>query len=155
MCGIAAIASANAEIPADAIERMTMCLAHRGPDGQGYSRFPNCHLGHRRLRIIDLATGDQPMTESTERYWITFNGEIYNYRELRADLQQRGWTFRTQSDTEVLLRTYQAYGEAAPTHLNGQFAFAIWDQVEQRLFAARDRLGEKPLYWSTSAQGHF
>jgi asparagine synthase (glutamine-hydrolysing) len=155
MCGIAVIASTGVEIPTGAIERMTTCLAHRGPDGEGYACFPNCHLGHRRLSVIDLTTGDQPMAESTGRYHITFNGEIYNYRELRTDLQRRGWTFRTQSDTEVLLRAYQEYGEAAPTHLQGQFAFAIWDQVEQRLFAARDRLGEKPIYWSTSSQGHF
>lgn len=155
MCGIAAIASPGAEIPNRAIERMTTCLAHRGPDGQGCVRFPGCHLGHRRLSIIDLATGDQPMTDPGERYWITFNGEIFNYRELRAELEQRGWTFRTQSDTEVLLRAYQEYREAVPTHLNGQFAFVIWDQVEQRLFAARDRLGEKPLYWAVSTQGHF
>lgn len=155
MCGIAAITSPGADIPLRAIERMTTCLAHRGPDGQGCARFPACHLGHRRLSIIDLATGDQPMTEPGERFWITFNGEIFNYRELRARLEQRGWTFRTQSDTEVILRAYQAFGDAAPTHLNGQFAFVIWDQVEQRLFAARDRLGEKPLYWAVSAQGHF
>src|SRR5574341_1057983 len=155
MCGIAAIASPGAEIPPRTIERMTTCLAHRGPDGQGCARFPGCHLGHRRLSIIDLATGDQPMTGPGERYWITFNGEIFNYRELRAELERRGWTFRTQSDTEVILRAYQEYGEAVPAHLNGQFAFVIWDQVEQRVFAARDRLGEKPLYWAVSAQGHF
>jgi asparagine synthase (glutamine-hydrolysing) len=162
MCGIAMIASSGTEIPHGTIERMTECLAHRGPDGRGYARFPNCHLGHRRLSVIDLVTGDQPMSaqdshqgESTERYWITFNGEIYNYRELRAELEKRGWIFRTQSDTEVLLRAYQEYGDTVPTHLNGQFAFAIWDRVEQRLFAARDRLGEKPLYWTIAAQGCF
>src|SRR3972149_718816 len=153
MCGIAAIVSPKVEIPDGAIAAMTNCLAHRGPDGYGYATFPRCHLGHRRLSIIDLATGPQPMTDATERYWITFNGEIYNYRELRVELQRCGWTFRTQSDTEVILRAYQEYGEAAPQHLNGQFAFAIWDSVEQRLFAARDRLGEKPLYWAQSSQG--
>lgn len=94
------------------------------------------------------------MTEETGRYWIVLNGEIYTYRELRRDLEKRGRRFRTQSDTEVLLRAYQEYGEDVLAHLNGQFAFAIWDQVEQRLFAARDRLGEKPLYWACSDQGH-
>ena len=154
MCGIAAIASPGAEIPPGAIQAMTQCVAHRGPDGQGCVTFSGCHLGHRRLSVIDLATGDQPMSEAGERYWITYNGEIFNYRELRADLMQRGWAFRTQSDTEVILRAYQQYGDDLPTHLIGQFAFVIWDRDERRLFAARDRLGEKPLYWAASAAGH-
>ncbi len=155
MCGIAAIVSSQTEIPNGAIEAMTHCLAYRGPDGHGDVTFPQCHLGHRRLSIIDLATGAQPMTDDAERYWITYNGEIYNYRELRIELQQRGWAFHTQSDTEVIIRAYQEYGESAPQHLNGQFAFVIWDNVERRLFAARDRMGEKPLYWARSAQGHW
>lgn len=94
------------------------------------------------------------MTEENERYWIVFNGEIYNYRELRTDLEKRGWYFRTRSDTEVLLRSYQEYGETVLSHLNGQFAFAIWDRVNHKLFAARDRFGEKPLYWAISDRGH-
>ena len=155
MCGIAAIASNGPDAPALAIDRMTERLRHRGPDARSCVRLPNCHLGHTRLSVIDLIGGAQPMTEEAERYWIVFNGEIYNYRELRQELQGRGWRFRTQSDTEVLLRAYQEYGEAAVAHLKGQFAFVIWDRAERRLFAARDRLGEKPLYWACSNQGHF
>jgi len=93
------------------------------------------------------------MTEETDRYWLVFNGEIFNYRELRAKLEKHGWQFRTQSDTEVLLRAYQHFGEKVVDHLNGQFAFLIWDQTERKLFAARDRMGEKPLYWAQSEQG--
>jgi len=155
MCGIAAIASTRTDAPVGAIERMTERLGHRGPDARGCVKLPGCHLGHTRLSVIDLAGGGQPMTEEAERYWIVFNGEIYNYRELRRELEGRGWWFCTQSDTEVLLRAYQEYGEAALAHLKGQFAFVIWDQIERRLFAARDRLGEKPLYWAYSNEGHF
>lgn len=154
MCGIALIASSQPSILESIIERMTDRLQHRGPDAQACVKLPNCQLGHTRLSIIDLAGGSQPMTEETERYWIVFNGEIYNYRELRQNLETQGWHFRTQSDTEVLLRTFQQYGERTPSLLNGQFAFAIWDQTEQQLFVARDRLGEKPLFWATTSQGH-
>lgn len=153
MCGIAVIVSNTEEISEGAIARMTESQQHRGPDAQTCIQLPNCHLGHTRLSIIDVSGGSQPMTEETERYWIVFNGEIYNYRELRRDLERQGWHFRTNSDTEVLLRAYQAHGEAMLTRLNGQFAFVIWDSVERQLFAARDRLGEKPLYWACSSQG--
>jgi asparagine synthase (glutamine-hydrolysing) len=95
------------------------------------------------------------MTEETERYWIVFNGEIFNYRELRRGLEEHGWAFRTRSDTEVLLRAYQEYGETVLSRLNGQFAFAIWDGHQRKLFAARDRLGEKPLYWADSSDGRY
>jgi asparagine synthase (glutamine-hydrolysing) len=155
MCGIAAVISIDREIPPGAAKRMTAQLRHRGPDAHSSVELQGCHLGHARLSVIDLTGGSQPMTEETGRYWIVLNGEIYTYRELRLDLEKRGRRFRTQSDTEVLLRAYQEYGEDVLAHLNGQFAFAIWDQVEQRLFAARDRLGEKPLYWACSDQGHF
>lgn len=154
MCGIAAIISLEREIPPEAIGNMIASIKHRGPDAQASVTFPNCHLGHTRLSIIDLAGGNQPMTEETERYWIVFNGEIYNYRQLRQELEQQGWHFRTQSDTEVILRAYQQYGADVPTYLNGQFAFAIWDRSERKLFAARDRLGEKPFYYAHSPQGY-
>ncbi|MGH3055736.1 MAG: hypothetical protein ACRDL7_12250, partial [Gaiellaceae bacterium] len=104
MCGIAAIVSDGPGIPAGAIERMTDRLQHRGPDGQTYAHFPRCHLGHTRLSIIDLVGGAQPMSDDTGRYCIVFNGEIYNYRELRRVLEEGGARFHTQSDTEVLLR---------------------------------------------------
>ena len=133
---------------------MTSCLAHRGPDAFGTVNVQGARLGHRRLSIIDLGGGAQPMADPTERFWITFNGEIYNFRELRAILEAQGRRFRTHSDTEVLLEAYLAFGEQAPQHLNGQYAFAIWDQQERKLFAARDRLGEKPLYWARTGDGH-
>jgi len=152
MCGIAAIVAAEREIPEGAIERMAQRLVHRGPDALSCVHLTGCHLGHTRLSIIDLATGDQPMADPTRRYWIVFNGEIYNYRELRAELERQGRRFRTTSDTEVLLAAYLEYGEQAVSRLNGQFAFLVWDTQERRLFGARDRLGEKPLYWAESPQ---
>ena len=154
MCGIAIIIFADDQPVNGVIERMTQQLRHRGPDAQQSQQLPGCHLGHTRLSIIDIAGGHQPMADESERYWIVFNGEIFNYRELRGKLEKHGWPFRTQSDTEVLLRAYQQFGEKVVDHLNGQFAFLIWDQTERKLFAARDRMGEKPLYWARSAQGH-
>ena len=154
MCGIAAIIFTEPRPADNVIERMSGRLAHRGPDALRVIRLDGCHLGHTRLSVIDLAGGHQPMSDETERYWIELNGEIFNYRELRARLEKHGWPFRTQSDTEVLLRAYQQFGEKVVDHLNGQFAFLIWDQTERKLFAARDRMGEKPLYWARSAQGH-
>ncbi|HEY3083366.1 MAG TPA: asparagine synthase (glutamine-hydrolyzing) [Chloroflexota bacterium] len=152
MCGIAAIV-ANDPPPEDAVAAMTASLAHRGPDACASVRLVGCDLGHRRLSVLDLATGDQPMTDHEQRYWIVFNGEIFNFRELRSELEGRGARFRTQSDTEVLLQAYRQFGDETPGHLNGQFAFAIWDVQERRLFAARDRLGEKPLYWARTDHG--
>ncbi len=155
MCGITGFLSEQNEIPRGVIERMTAKLVHRGPDDEGYAFSPGCALGHRRLSIIDLSTGNQPMTEMSGRFWITFNGEIYNYRELRRELEERGFHFRTQSDTEVILQAYAAYGEAMLNRLNGQFAFAIWDTIKRKLFAARDRIGEKPFYFASSDRGEF
>src|SRR5437870_4427216 len=153
MCGIAIIIFADDQPVNGVIERMTQQLRHRGPDAQQSQQLPGCHLGHTRLSIIDIAGGHQPMADESERYWIVFNGEIFNYRELRTRLEKHGWRFRTQSDTEVLLRAYQQFGERVVDHLNGQFAFLIWDESERRLMGARDRLGEKPLYWAESPQG--
>ena len=153
MCGIAAIISRRGEIPEGAIERAIGALRHRGPDGEGSVRFPHCHLGHTRLSIIDLEGGKQPMTDESKRYWIVFNGEIYNYRELRARLDKAGVFFATQSDTEVILRGYIHYGKEVVNHLNGQFAFLIWDTLEGQAFLGRDRLGEKPLFWAESNEG--
>ncbi len=155
MCGIAVILPGSAlETPPFAIERMTAALAHRGPDGQACTRLPGCDLGHTRLSVIDPVGGAQPMSDPSGRFWIVFNGEIYNHRELCRDLEQRGHVFRTHSDTEVLLHAFIECGEAVPERLNGQFAFAIWDARERSLFAARDRFGEKPLYWARSSAGH-
>ncbi len=154
MCGIAGILYKNTDITPNLIQNMVQSLEHRGPDEQNWIYLPNCHLGHSRLSIIDLTSGQQPMTEATDRYWIVFNGEIYNYRELRQELEKQGCKFRTQSDTEVILQGYITYGEGITTHLNGQFAFAIWDTTEQKLFAARDRFGEKPFYYAQTSSGH-
>jgi asparagine synthase (glutamine-hydrolysing) len=148
MCGIAAILSTRKNIPENSINAMTTALIHRGPDARNIARFDRCHLGHTRLSIIDLAGGTQPMTDGTGRYSIVFNGEIYNYRQLRRDLERQGEKFQTESDTEVLLKAYTVYGEDALSRLNGQFAFALWDRQEETLFAARDRLGEKPFYYA-------
>jgi asparagine synthase (glutamine-hydrolysing) len=137
------------------IRTMTRVLQHRGPDGEGVRCFPSHHgsvpaaLGHRRLSIIDLAPrGAQPMAYADERYWITYNGELYNFRQLRRDLERDGYRFSTETDTEVLLAMYARHGADMLDRLNGIFAFAIWDAEEERLFLARDRLGVKPLYWA-------
>ncbi|MDD4871884.1 MAG: asparagine synthase (glutamine-hydrolyzing) [Kiritimatiellae bacterium] len=155
MCGIVGIVSRNVIQRDGRIDRMTECLRHRGPDDMHIAFLPECHLGHCRLSVIDIAGGKQPMSDETRRYWIVFNGEIFNYRELREVLKEKGWTFRTESDTEVLLRACQEYGDETPLHLNGQFAFAFWDNKKKNLFAARDRMGEKPFYWAMNGRNDF
>lgn len=155
MCGIAVILTgAELDVPPFTIDRMTAALRHRGPDAQQTLRLRGCHLGHTRLSIIDPANGAQPMTDPSGRWTIVFNGEIYNHRELRRELERDGVTFRTHCDTEVLLLGYATWGRSVLSRLNGQFAFAIWDAVEHSLFVARDRFGEKPLYWARSPAGH-
>jgi asparagine synthase (glutamine-hydrolysing) len=144
MCGIAGHVGPTAR---ELVPAMLGLLKHRGPDDSGIYASDDVGLGMTRLAIIDLATGQQPMSEPTGRYWIVFNGEIYNYRELRAVLERGGHAFRTRSDTEVILHAYAAYGAACVERFFGTFAFAIWDAVERRLFLARDRLGKKPLYY--------
>ena len=129
------------------MRRMTSPLTPRGPDGEGFHVAPGIALGHRRLSIIDLAGGAQPMRSNDKRYHIVYNGEVYNYVELRAELEQRGCVFHTQSDTEVLLNQFVLDGVDALQLCNGMFAVAIWDRDEERLFLARDRIGIKPLYY--------
>jgi len=148
MCGIAGIIGKADE---GLIQSMTRVLAHRGPDGEGYYLDQGVALGHRRLSIIDLETGQQPMTSADGRYTIVFNGEIYNFLELRRELESRGVRLRTRSDTEVLLGAYATWGRDALAKLRGMFAFAIWDKRERSLFAARDRLGVKPFYYAQIA----
>lgn len=152
MCGIAGIVAfqAKAEIDVARLKRMRDVLAHRGPDEEGMYVRGRVGLAHRRLSIIDLQSGQQPMCSEDRNVWITYNGEIYNYKELRATLRGRGARFRTQSDTEVILAAYQSYGEGCVEHLHGMFAFAIWDAHRKRLFMARDRLGIKPLYYAVT-----
>jgi len=150
MCGIAGILSANpANISRDRLKKMTDAIAHRGPDGEGawISSSGIAGLGHRRLAIIDLSpAGAQPMLY-LDRYAIVHNGEIYNYIELRSLLQSKGYAFNSRSDTEVILVAYDHYGPDCLQYFDGMFAFAIWDEKERKLFAARDRFGEKPLFF--------
>jgi asparagine synthase (glutamine-hydrolysing) len=127
---------------------MANAIAHRGPDGEGFYFEPGLAMAHRRLAIIDLSTGEQPMTTQQGDVHVVFNGEIYNYRELRHSLIQKGHIFRTRSDTEVILRSWLEWQDACVVHLQGMFAFALWDRNQRILFLARDRLGEKPLYYA-------
>jgi asparagine synthase (glutamine-hydrolysing) len=150
MCGIAGLWSAPGAAPprADEIDAMVHALHHRGPDGRGTHLDGPIGLGHARLSIIDLAGGAQPLANEDDSIWVTFNGEIFNYVELRAELQRCGHRFRTQSDTEVLVHLYEEHGDAFVEHLNGQFAIALWDGRQQRLVLARDRAGIRPLFYA-------
>lgn len=148
MCGISVIAGSKANGDSSAMEKMVAALHHRGPDASGALALPDCQLGHARLSIIDLASGAQPMKDESGRYSITFNGEIYNYQEIRKELGKLGHRFRTQSDTEVIMRAYAEWGDSCLSRFRGMYAFAVWDERERRLFAARDLFGEKPLYYA-------
>ncbi len=152
MCGIAGIFDKkNKRIDADVICSMRDSIVHRGPDDEGYYVAGNIALAHRRLSIIDLSTGHQPMFTNDKRLCVVFNGEIYNYVSLRAELLKKGYSFNTQSDTEVLLHLYNEYGVECVKHLNGIFSFAIWDDKNKELYIARDHLGIKPLYYFNTA----
>jgi asparagine synthase (glutamine-hydrolysing) len=144
MCGIAGIISPTRS---NVIERMTKVLAHRGPDGAGYYHDDSIALGHRRLSIIDIQGGKQPISNETGSLQLVCNGEIYNSPQLRKQLTLAGHTFKTKTDVEVILHLYEEYGDDCVKHLRGMFAFAIWDQVEQTLFMARDHMGQKPLFF--------
>lgn len=153
MCGIAGYLLHEGEIPNQSLlERMCDRLKHRGPDAGGYFCNSQIALGHRRLSIIDLSGGGQPLGNEDGSIQIVFNGEIYNYRELRKDLEARH-RFATHSDTEVLVHLYEEVGELLPEYLNGMFAFALWDGRKSELFLARDRFGKKPLYYSFAVPG--
>jgi asparagine synthase (glutamine-hydrolysing) len=156
MCGIAGIVDRDlrAPVPEAHLTGMVRALAHRGPDGEGMVHLPGVSLGMRRLAIIDVATGQQPIANETGTVHIVANGEIYNYLELQQELRSLGHTFRSlASDIEVLVHGYEEWGEALPTKIRGMVAFAIWDERTQTLFAARDRAGEKPLYWTLTDRG--
>lgn len=146
MCGILGILGfePNERNRTKAIMKMTSTLQHRGPDGFGYYISPDVALGQTRLSIIDLSTGDQPFT--TEKSIMVYNGEVYNYIEIRKELEQQGVRFKSTSDTEVIVRAYEFYGEECLSKFNGQFAFLIWNKEKKELFAARDRFGIRPLY---------
>ena len=149
MCGLAGIVDLeeSGEAPSrEALTRMARALKHRGPDEFGIYRSPRAGLAHARLAIIDLATGQQPLANEDESLWIVFNGEIFNYVELRAELVRLGHSFRTGSDTEVIVHAWEEWGEAAFARMNGQWALALWDERRHRLVLSRDRLGVRPLY---------
>jgi len=182
MCGLAALINPNGGVTETSVRAMCDLVRHRGPDGEGYVSFAGDRVwrgdgpdtpaecrtsgagdrpgaaqlafGHRRLSIIDpTPAGHQPMTDRSERYWIIFNGEIYNYLELRPELEKLGHAFSTGTDTEVMLAAYAQWGAACLDRFNGMFAFVLYDRAQRRLFAARDRFGVKPLYWWRSPDG--
>lgn len=154
MCGIAGFVNRdNRPVDPAVLARMTTTLAHRGPDGEGFLIDRPVALGHRRLSIIDLAGGSQPMPNEDESIWVTYNGEIYNEPELRISLQGRGHHFRSQSDTECLVHLYEEHGPNFVQFLNGMFALALWDKPRNRLVLARDRMGQKPLIYAQTSSG--
>src|SRR5881628_683520 len=150
MCGIAGIVKLNPleSVNEARLKRMRDALRHRGPDGAGLWIDGPVGLGHRRLAIVDLAGGHQPMANEDETVWIIFNGEIYNHAELRPRLEARGHRYRTRSGTETILHLYEEEGERCVERLHGMFALAVWDRPRGRLLLARDRLGIKPLYYA-------
>ncbi len=148
MCGIAGILNfKGAEVSAEHLQQMIRMIRHRGPDASGVYTAGQVGLGHARLSIIDLSGGQQPMSNADQSLWITFNGEIFNYVELREELIQKEYQFATHSDTEVILHMYEDKGEECVRFLNGQWAFAIWDAKRQKLFLSRDRAGVRPLFY--------
>ena len=153
MCGITCILSGDGRriVTEDAVQRMNDSLTHRGPDGEGLRLFTggstNVGLGHRRLSIIDLGSGAQPMSNEDGTVWITYNGEVYNHLALREELSALGHRFRSRCDTEAVLHAYEEWGSECVLHLSGMFAFVIWDRRREQLFAARDRMGIKPFYY--------
>jgi asparagine synthase (glutamine-hydrolysing) len=155
MCGITGLVDLRSHRPADEglLRRMNGLLSHRGPDGDGFHFSPGVGLGHRRLSIIDLEGGKQPLYNEDGSVVVTFNGEIFNFMEIEAELLQRGHTFRTRSDTEVIVHAWEEWGEKCLERFNGMFAFALWDERQKVLFIARDRLGVKPLYYSLLPDG--
>src|SRR5262249_7502679 len=149
MCGINGVVYTDPRHPVDRalVQRLTSTLRHRGPDADGFFWGDGAALGHRRLSIIDLSTGDQPIFNEDGSKVVVFNGEIYNFHSLRTELEQRGHHFRTASDTEVIVHGWEEWGDACVAHLRGMFALALWDIRKRRLLLARDRVGKKPLYY--------
>ncbi|HVW68167.1 MAG TPA: asparagine synthase (glutamine-hydrolyzing) [Steroidobacteraceae bacterium] len=153
MCGIAGIVGSHDTDLSGDMQRMLQALRHRGPDGEGVEGNAQAIFGHRRLSIIDLEGGRQPLTNHDKSIWLVCNGEIYNYRELRAQLESRGYPLRTQSDCEVIIGLYELHGDRLLEHLRGMFAFGLWDSRRRRLLLARDHLGQKPLYYAQTRHG--
>jgi asparagine synthase (glutamine-hydrolysing) len=155
MCGIAGklAPSRHAPIDRDLLASMADAVSHRGPDADGFYVGEGIGLAHRRLSIVDVATGQQPLANEDQTVWVVFNGEIYNFPSLRADLESAGHRFRTHSDTEVIVHAYEEWGERCVDRFRGMFAFALWDVRNRRLLLARDRVGIKPLYYALTAGG--
>ncbi len=153
MCGIAGFFTPHRPAGTGAVQAMCDPIRHRGPDDAGYYADGGCGIGMRRLSIIDLNTGHQPISNEDGTIWIVFNGEVYNYQELRADLAARGHRFTTQTDTEALVHLYEEYGPAGIARTRGMFAYAIWDSRRRQLLLARDRFGKKPLYYAVLPDG--
>ena len=149
MCGICGVVYSDREqhVDGDALKKMCDVITHRGPDDEGYYINQQVGLGMRRLSIIDLSTGKQPISNEDGQIWIVFNGEIYNHKDIREELESKGHQFKTKTDTEAIVHAYEEYGESCVQKLNGMFAFAIWDHQKNMLFLARDRIGIKPLYY--------
>ncbi len=155
MCGIVGIVNGGERaVDRGVVEKMNRAILHRGPDDDGFYLNGNVGLAMRRLSIIDLAHGKQPIHNADKTKWIVYNGEIYNYQEIRADLDKRGHTFYTNSDTEAIVHLYDDYGVDCVKYLRGMFAFAIWDEGKKELFVARDRIGKKPLLYSHQTNGN-
>lgn len=151
MCGVAGIIDYNSKCNSiDIVTSMLQSISFRGPDESGIYHCPKATIGNVRLSIIDIVSGQQPLSDPSESYWIVLNGEIFNFRELRNELVIKGRKFQTQSDTEVLVQLYAEYGKSCLSKLNGQFVFAIWDQYNEELFIARDRVGIRPLFYNIS-----
>ena len=150
MCGISGIVNHDRHHPVSerVLHAMTDVMSHRGPDGRGTYERGAVGLGHRRLSIIDLGGGAQPMSNEDGTCWVTFNGEIYNFQAIRHELVGLGHHFKSSSDTEVIVHAYEEWGEAAVRRLHGMFAFAVWDERRRVLLVARDRVGIKPLYYA-------
>src|SRR5215210_2413410 len=149
MCGIVGIVRNDGKpVDEQLLSRMNNAIRHRGPDDDGFYINGPVGLGMRRLAIIDLKSGAQPIHNQDRSSWIVFNGEIYNYLELREKLEKLGHQFYTDSDTEAIVHAYEAYGTDCPKHLRGMFAFAIWDERKGELYLARDRVGKKPLLYA-------
>ncbi len=155
MCGVAGIVSANRydRVSEKILVAMRDAQLHRGPDEAGLYLGEGVGLGHRRLSIIDLCHGQQPMVDEAAGLALVYNGELYNFQSLKAELEQQGATFASHSDTEVLLRAWQHWGEACLPRLRGMFAFAVWDMRAERIFLVRDHIGVKPLYYGFTRSG--
>jgi asparagine synthase (glutamine-hydrolysing) len=149
MCGICGAVSFEPDVLLDRsiLRRMNDSIRHRGPDDEGYYQDAQASLAMRRLSIIDLQNGQQPISNETGDVWVVYNGEIYNFKDVRVTLEQRGHVFKTQTDTEIIVHAYEEYGDECVRHFNGMFAIALWDSCKRRLFLARDRVGIKPLYY--------